>query len=253
MRGAKRQVGMALVLGLLAGTAAAEGKLTYGTPGGQAGQYMEIGQSAVRMSQGGQAQWMLYREAEKALYIVDDGQKSYQKVDREMIDSLKRQIDAMRAQIDAQMAQLPPAQREMMRGMMPQVPDFSPAEYTIEMGDGQREVAGFQCRPLIVKENDTPVEEMCLASVEELKLTRGDLKLLQSMGQTMGDLAASFGAGSMAAVMKRNDGVPVEHRKPGEAQPRSVLLKVDRGAQPAERFKLPSGYTAKPLYPGMPQ
>ena len=243
-------VAMAAGLLLVATVATAAGKLSYGPPGGQAGQFIEIGQSAVRMSHQGRGQWMLYRDGDQALYIVNDRDRSYQRVDAEMLDSLSRQIQAMQAQVEAQLAQLPPEQREMMRGMMPKLPNHSQADYSVEFGDEQRKVSGFACRPLVVKNGGEPVEEICLASIDELKLSESDLNLLKRMGDTMGEMAASLGAGSMAAVMEASDGVPVEHRKAGAEQAESVLLKVEREAQPAGRFTVPEGYEEKPLIPG---
>lgn len=138
----------------------------------------------------------------------------------------------------------------MMQGMMPKMPDFEQGNYSVRLGKENRQAAGYSCRPLVVLQDDQPIEEMCLAAISDLKLSKADLKLLERMGKTMGELAASFGAGSMAAVMEASEGIPVEHREPGAAQPRSVLLKVEPGTQPVERFALPAGYKPQPLFPG---
>ncbi len=244
---------MSGLLGLLLASslALAEGKLSYGREGAAPSQFLEIGANAVRMSQAGQGQWMLYRDQDRTLYIVDDSQRSYQKVDAALVKSLKQQISRMQAQIEAQLAALPPEQRQMMQGMMPRMPDFEQGNYSVKLGKDKRQAAGYSCRPLVVMQDDTPVEEMCLAAISELKLSKSDLALLERMGKTMGELAASFGAGSMAAVMEAKEGIPVEHRDPGAPHPRSVLLEVEPGAQPAERFSLPEGYKPQPLFPGL--
>jgi hypothetical protein len=215
-------------LSLCCTQAIADGLLGYGRPGTSAQQFLEMSTDAVRMSQPGQAQWMLYRDAEKTVYIVDDGQRSYQRMDKEMAAKLQAQIKAIKMQLEAQLAMLPPEQREMMKGMMPAVPDFGARHYTVETYGDPRKVAGYTCQPVRVLEDGKPSEEICLAK-----------------------MASSFGAGSMAAVLEKMDGVPVEHRRPGAASAELELLELNHDKQAPERFALPAGYAQRSVFPGM--
>ncbi|MGJ8668446.1 MAG: hypothetical protein ACSHXK_03060 [Oceanococcus sp.] len=232
----------------------AAGNLSYGQVGGEAQQMMEYGHDAVRMSQRGQAQWMLYKDKEQTLYVIDDSKKSYQKVTKEMAQQLGKQVDAMKSQIEAQMAMLPPEQREMMRGMMPKIPDIAQQHnYRVENDGKAREVASYACQPILVYDNDEPSEALCIASLKDLKVTSQDFALLKRMGETMSSFAAQFGAGSMAAVMDKIDGIPVEHRKAGSETAQSVLLRVGQEEPKPERMSVPKGYAEQSLMQGFGQ
>lgn len=244
---------MALLLGVCASAAGAQGRLNYGPPGGSTEQVLEIGVDAVRMTQSAATTWLLYRDDEAALYIVDDGQRAYQKVDQAMAEALMEQIRTMQAAVEAQLAMLPPEQREMMRSMMPPVPDYSAASYRVELLQGRHKAAGYACRALRVLKDDKPLEQMCLVSVEALKLKPADLALLKRMSATMSQVAADFGANAMAAVLEEVDGIPVEHRDPGADRAKLVLLGIERGMPPAGRFKVPAGYRQQAMFPGAPQ
>ncbi len=235
----------------LSGVASAAGTLSYASPGNEGRQLLEIGAQAVRMSQSGQPQWMLYQDADKTLYIVDDTQRSYNRVTEEAAQALAKQVAGLQKQIEQQLAMLPPEQREMMKGMLPQVPDMSKHNFRVEKGEGMRKVGDYSCRPATVFDNDKPSEELCLATVKEVGLKDADLNLLKRMGAAMSAMASQFGAGSMAAVLDQMDGVPVEHRAPGAKQPKATLVGVNTSAPDAARFKLPEGYSERPLFPGM--
>ena len=241
-------------------SALAGGTLSYGQPGtaakaeAQPAQVLEIGDTAVRMSQRGQAQWMLYQDGEKTLYIVDDTKRSYSKVTKQMADQLAAQISGMKAQVEAQLANLPPQQREMMKGMMPKLPDFNlDHTYRIEKSGDARKVGVYNCQPITVFDNDKATEELCLAKIKDVGLKQADMDLLKRMGEALSRMAANFGAGSMAAVLDKIDGVPVEHRKAGDKVAQAVLIKADASTPAANRFTLPEGYSEQALFPGMPQ
>ncbi len=235
----------------LSGAACAAGTLSYASPGSEQRQLLEIGANAVRMSQQGEAQWLLYHDADKTLYVVDDTSRSYNRVTAEAANALSQQVAALQKQIEQQLAMLPPEQREMMKGMLPQAPDLSSHTFRVEKGEGRREVGGYSCQPVTVFDNDKPSEELCLASVKAVGLKVSDMALLKRMGEAMSAMAAQFGAGSMAAVLDQIDGVPVEHRAPGAERAKAVLKEVDHETPDAQRLSLPQGYTERPLFPGM--
>lgn len=232
-------------------TALAAGTLSYASPENEGHQQLEIGASAVRMSQQGQPQWLLYQDADKTLYIVDDTQRSYNRVTEQAAEALAKQVATLQKQIEQQLAMLPPEQREMMKGMLPQVPDMSKRNFRVEKSQGTRTVGKYTCQPVTVYDNDKASEELCLADVSAVGLKAADLKLLKRMGETMSAMASQFGAGSMAAVLDQMDGVPVEHRAPGAKQAKATLVKVDTAAPDAARLSLPEGYSERPLFPGM--
>ncbi len=248
----RARISMGLAWLLLPVMGFADGHLAYGPPGGQPQQMMEFAEGAVRMSQQGEAQWMLYRDEEKTLYIIDDAQRSYHKVTRQMAQDMAERVSAMQAQIEQQMAMLPPQQREMMKSMMPKLPDMAQQHsYRVEKDGAPRQSGAYNCQPFTVYDNDQASELLCLAAVKDVGVAKADFELLKRMGETMSSLAAQFGAGSMAAVLDKIDGLPVEHRKPGDSAPQAVLLSSGNKAPEAARMSLPEGYSEKPLMPGM--
>lgn len=249
------RTGLGLALGFLPLVSMAAGNLSYGQPGGETQQLLEFGSDAVRMSQQGQPLWMLYKDKDQTLYIVDDSKKSYQKVTQEAADALGKKVAAMQKQINDQLANLPPQQREMMKGMMPKMPDLMQAhEFRVEKDGAKRKVGEYDCQPYIVYDNDKPSQALCLASIKAVGISADDFALFKKMGQTMSSMASQFGAGSMAAVMDKIDGIPVEHRKPGAQSPQAVLLHAGSKAPDPKRLSVPAGYKERPLMPaGMPQ
>lgn len=249
------RVGLGLAVAALPLSVIAAGNLSYGKPGGKTEQLLEFGKDVIRMSQQGQPEWMLYTDKDKTLYVVDDGSKSYQKVTPETAAQLGQKIDAIKKQFEEQLANIPPQQREMMKGMMPKMPSFAQqTEYRVEKSGKARKVGQYDCQPYTVYEDDKPSETLCLASIKDVGVSKADFALFKNMGETMSGLAAQFGAGSMAAVMDKIDGIPVEHREPGAQSPQAVLLHAGDKAPDSERLVVPAGYQEKPLMPtGMPQ
>lgn len=244
-------VGGLMLLGGSIPIAGAEGMLSYGPPGGPESQRLEIGAAAVRMSRADSASWLLYRDDEQAIYIVDDAQRSYQRVDRSAAESIMAQIKRLQAEVERQLAALPPDQREMMRSMMPKVPEFTPGSYRLDVQENEGKAAGYACKNVIVYRDESAVEEMCLSRVKALGLVDQDMQMLKRMGGILSQVAANFGADAMATVLEKVEGIPVEHRDPGARQAKLQLLKVQSGTQPERRFSVPQGYQQQSLGIGL--
>ena len=242
-----------ILLTAVCGVVQADHRLEYSETGGGLN-VLEVGHQAVRMQQQGESQWMLYRHDEKAFYLVDSEQRSYQKMDQSTGQAMNQQLQALQAQMEAQLAGMPPEQREMMKQMMPKMPGLGqPVEYTVKPSGDTRKVAGYSCQPVTVFKEGEPEEELCLGSPKELGIAQNDFALLKGMGELMSEVAASFGAGSMAAVLEEMDGLPVEHRAPGAKEPKATLTASRDAKLDAERFALPAGYSERELIPGQPQ
>lgn len=241
----------AMALSIACMPALADGRLAYGAPGAPPSQLLEFTASAVRMSQLGSAQWLLYRDQDQVIYLIDDAQRSYQRIDEDLADNLQQQLAKVRAQLEAQLAQLPPEQRAMMKQMMPALPQLAQAKYSVQERNVQRTVNGFACREVVVMKDGEVAEEICLAALKTLDISKRDFALLKRMGKTMGAVATGFGAGSMAAVLEQIEGVPVEHRRPGAAKAEAQLLELNHERQPKQRFELPQAYSERAFFSGL--
>lgn len=240
------------VLALCPALSHGAGNLAYGPLGGKPQQLLEIADNTVRMSSQGQSQWVLYRDQGETLFLVDDAQRSYSQVTRETAAQLNARVAQMQKQVEAQLAMLPPAQREMMRGMMPKLPDFTAQhEFRLEKQDGTRKVGDWDCQPVLVYDNQQPSDQLCLAAVKSVGMAAEDFALIKRMSAVLGQFAAQFGGGSMAAVLEQLDGVPVAYRHLDSEQPESVLLRIGREAPAPERMQIPPDYREQSLMPGM--
>lgn len=249
----RREIWVGLVMSTVSSTVVADHRLEYVE--GEAGvNILEVGSQSVRMQRAGDTQWMLYRDTQRRFYLVDDSRKSYQQMDESTGKALQQQLSAIQQQMEAQLAAMPPEQREMMRQMMPKLPGAaSGSQYRVEETGDPREVAGYACQPVTVYKDDKADEALCLAQPKALGVAAEDFAVLKRMGELMSEVAASFGAGSMAAVLKAMEALPVEHRKPGAAKPSARLQSSESGAIAADRFAIPEGYQQRALIPGGPQ
>lgn len=238
---------LAVLFFALPGLVLAAGNLSYGPVGGKAQQMMEIGDGVMRMSMQGQSQWMLYRDDQQTVYMVDDAQRSYTKLDKQAAQQLNQQVTQMQKQIEAQLSALPPEQRAMMKSMMPAMPQLMEKHnYSVKKTGEEKQIQSWACQVYTVYDNGEPTDEFCVAPVKKLGVSQSDFELMKRMSTVLGSLAAQFGAGSMAAVIDKLEGMPVAFGSAGK-QPKSVLLRVGKETPDAARMMLPPDYKEQSL------
>ncbi len=151
--------------------------------------------------------------------LLDKKRNEYRVMDQAMMDSLGQQLAGMTAQMEAAMKGMPPAQRAQMEAMLKgklgstQIATPTGAAYTAK---GAGTVNGFRCTNYDGVENGTKTEEICAASMADLKLTAADFAVMEKLREYMAGLAKALQSSPMAAMSDASltkpgvNGLPVQ-------------------------------------------
>ncbi|MCO6413615.1 MAG: hypothetical protein J5I92_12830 [Thiogranum sp.] len=192
---------------------------------------IQIKGNMVRMSQPGQADYMLYDKTRDTVIHVRTAQQEYMEIDRATIDRYAGTISAMREQIAPQIAMMreqlknmPPEQRAMIEQRMGGMVDLGtmdsqPADDIRTVKRGSKTVSGFDCDLYEVLNGGQPVAEVCLATEADAGMSDADFDTLSAMMAFTRDMAGK--AQKLAAGM--TTGVP--NLDIGDAQGVPVAMK----------------------------
>jgi hypothetical protein len=201
---------------------------------------------------------VIYRADQDKAYNYDDERKTYTEMSRESLGQMRQQMDAALAQVRQQMANMPPDQRKMVEEMLAKQggalgqPGVAPT-VTFERSGGKQTVGKWSCEGYARLENGRKTQDMCIARIADVGLTRDDLKAFTSMsamlktglGRDQGT-AMDFDAMSKAIGF---EGVPVRTvvYLPNGRQHESTMKSVERKSLPPATFELPAGYTRQEI------
>lgn len=209
-----RRLALVCLAASLAPPAAADTVLEFDTTD-DAASTVRIVAGAVRIdgARGDENEWMLYRSAENALFIVSPADTSYTRLDEAAIDALGGQMDAARAEWADQLARLPPEQRAMAEKMMQQMTggaslEKAPAPEPKPTGE-QQTVAGIDCADYVVN-TGRGSEKLCVAEPEALAMSDDEFTTVRDMYTLLAKLSEATGfAGSAAPRADKLPGVPI--------------------------------------------
>lgn len=186
---------------------------------------------------------MIFLAQEKVLYLVDNAQRQYMKLDAGTIQRIA-------AAIEAQMASIPPAQRAMMQQMMGGGAPYTPPAISVEKSGQKKKVEGYNSSYMEVKVDGELRSKTWVAAFDDLK---GSCEIADAMKGMAGVFMSFLEAmpmaaeeGSEAVVMMRLfeeiGGFPVQSEdfEDGELESTSRLISVreeDLGS-----FAPPVGY-----------
>lgn len=244
-----RRLAIVCLLASLAPPVAADTVLEFDTTD-EAASTVRIVDDAVRIDGAGGAagEWMLYRAADDALFIVSPRDASYTRLDEQSIAALGGQMDAARAEWAKQMAKLPPEQRAMAEKMMKQMTggaslDKAPPPEPRPTGSEQT-VAGFACADYVV-DTGKGTEQLCVAKPDVLDMTADEFDTVRGMYALLAKLSEATGfAGSAAPRADNLPGVPILIQTAGGDR-KQRLRSVSHREQAADDFRVPEGYTER--------
>jgi hypothetical protein len=209
---------------------------------------------------------MIYRGDQGKVFVLDNETHSYMEMSPATMQAMKARMDQAMARMKQQMASMPEAQRKQMEAMMAQrgmpLPGQEPAaaaQISYEKSGDVRKVGKWNCTPYRAMANGKPQADLCIAKLEDLGLTRDDLKGLISLSGFMGKQMAQMGAQTppMASAdfdsMKKAigyDGFPIQTKQAapgGQGQFESTLQSVEHKDVPAGTFDLPAGYAKRDM------
>lgn len=204
----------------------------------------------VAMSIPGDGGMAIYDSQTGELTQVDHKSREYIVVDQETMDQAADQMSAMMKQMEAQLASLPKEQREAMMKMMPGMAGMGGNEKRpaakIEWTGSKDKVAGYRCRIATITEPDGTNNSACIASADELGMSKDDYQAIASMFETMQAFARRFSSEAPMPSLEQLDGVPIMMKDRGDGS--SVeLVSVDTDSLEAEIFEVPAGYKRRQM------
>ncbi len=204
---------------------------------------------------------ILFRD--DALIIVNDGEKTYSRLDEESIKAMSGQVNAAMKMLEEQMANMPAEQRAMMEKMMKgKMPSASNRPSIRLEQQGREKVGGHDCARYVIFEDDEKVSEVFAAPISSIDGADQAMQALRGMAEFGRKLVEAMpAAGQMAgladgpfAMLDQIEGFPVLTRfYDGDEVIQEVELKsiVSRTLDSA-LFSPPAGYKETALLgPGL--
>ncbi|MDZ7828677.1 MAG: DUF4412 domain-containing protein [Halofilum sp. (in: g-proteobacteria)] len=252
----KAPLALLAAISLATGTAAADTRMSYSTPGGSSPQ-IAIKGDQIRMEGSDRGRGItLFDASSRQMTVIDPSKRNYYRMDAESMKQQGRQMSEqmrqMREQMEKQLENMPEEQRKMMRKQMEQMMPDQPAasaggEVRFESSGESARVAGIACEISTVYREGEPIQRVCIASPGSLGMSSGDRDTLRSLFSFLQEMASSFGGAHMGAqvpakMMETFDGVPIRSEDL-QGQKSWTLRNVETGNIDAAEFSIPSGYT----------
>lgn len=206
---------------------------------------VQTSQGLVRVEQAAAPNiYMLFDSKSGQLSVVNVEYKSYQQITPERIAQAATEITAAREQLKANFHKLPAAQQQQLKPLLDQMTNAEKADRTLVAKD-KSAAAGITCQQYDVLLNDKPVQQVCSASAKALKISDADYSNIASMLTMLAEISKNLsGQGSNAAISpKEINGLPIITSDP-KAKSSNRLKGISRDKIPADRFVIPSDYTA---------
>jgi hypothetical protein len=211
---------------------------------------------------------MIYRGDQGKVFTTDKAQRSYMEMSPETMKAMKARMDQAMDRMKQQLASMPEEQRKQVEAMMTSrgmaLPGQSaaPPQIAYEKIGDVRKVGKWDCIPYKVTANGKPQADLCVAKIEDIGLTRDDLKPLISLSAFMKKQRSQIGAPPppMAEAdfdaLKQAigyDGFPIQTTQAapgGQGQFASTVQSVEHKDIPSGSFDLPSGFAKRDMGPG---
>jgi uncharacterized protein DUF4412 len=196
---------------------------------------------------------VVFDGVKQAMYIIDDGKKTYSEITKEDLDRVAAQMQGM-------MAQLTPEQRAqaeaMMRGRggrgLPGMGGSAPKPTFKKVGTDK--VGKWTCDKYDVLTGDAKTGEICTVDPSALGFTAADFEVTKQLAEFFGKMMPQnaermFAIGSLE--QQGYSGVPVRHVSiNGDARTTTELVDVTRQSFPASTFEVPAGYQKEAMFGG---
>ena len=214
-----------------------------------------------RLKMGGNGdEGMIYRGDRHATWVLNATKHTYREMNPETMAQMRAQMDASLEKMKERMQSMPEAQRNQMEAMMAQR-GLGQGEHTVtyDKVGGARTVGKWSCTPYKRSLDGKEQEELCLARMSDVGLTRDDLKAFEQFSSFMQQGFAPAGGGQRAtavfdlAGMSKAvgyDAFPIQvthHDSDGTVENQSTVTAVTRKTIAASMFEIPAGYTKEEM------
>lgn len=198
----------------------------------------------------------IFRGDKELIWVVDDRTKSYEQIDKAVLEQMSAQLTAAKAEMQARLDALPADQRaqaeEMMKKFAGGMQDVAPVmKPDYRKTAESKAIDGHACTKYDVYSGDDLTSHAWVAPYADLALTEKDGAVFEKMGAFVAKLS-----GPMASLQKKDyipmhelGGVPLlsEEVEDGKVTLETRVESVTRGPAPAGSFEVPAGYKLRPM------
>jgi hypothetical protein len=199
---------------------------------------------------------VIFRGDKELLWIVQDGKRSYQTIDKAALDRMAAQVSDAKAQMEASLAKMSPEQRAQTEAMMKKfgggMPGAAPAKRIDYRKTAEtRMVNGHLCTKYDTYWGGELVSYAWVAPYSAMKLAPGDAAVFKKMAEFVNKMTAGLGRYEKQDFMPMNElnGIPLltQQVEKGKVTSETLVESVSRAPLAPGTFDLPAGYKAEPM------
>ena len=209
-----------------------------------------------RLREAGDSTEMIYRGDLDRFWTLDMRERRYDEMTRGAMQQMRAQMDAAMQQMRQQMQSMPEAQRKQIEAMMAKHEAPRPQEVRYDKAGQPRKVGAWNCAPYRVTTNGAPSEELCLARMSDLGLSRGDLKAFSSLSSFVLEIAGPSQGGLRTTTFNFDDMAKavgfdafpieaIEYAHDGKVDSRTTIKAVEHKSIAPDMFDIPKGFTKR--------
>jgi hypothetical protein len=209
---------------------------------------VQDGKIAVRQVGGNPDQDILFDASINTLFIIDHLNKSYYKIDQNVIDKVSSMIDSLSTVAESQQGVLSDLMETLGLGR-----EDEDIEIDIRDTSKTLSAAKIECRLFREYRNGKLASELCIASRENLFSLGEHYSTLNSFYEfgdqlinRAGSILANMGMTVPDVTRLRNDGLPILMYMANEKIKTGLVRIKEENAAP-DNFTLPSGYIQTPI------
>lgn len=203
---------------------------------------------------------LVYLGDRNEILSISDHARSYAKLERETLSLLEGRTRRARREVDGQLQNLPSDQRkafERLLGVSRQDPNMAENPVVVTSQDEMAEVAGFECKRVVMSRSDFAVGEACIASWDRIGLTEDDMEVFRALANFQRDAMGNRALTPMELVpnqpldlITQFGGLPLSFERRVKGNPRSAIRvsSVERVPTLAVLFEAPTDYALRPGY-----
>ena len=199
---------------------------------------------------------VIFRGDKQVMWVLNDGKRSYQQLDKAFFDQMGAQMTGAQAQMRASLEKMPPEQRAQAEAMMkkmggPAAGGAGTARIEYRKTAETRTINGHRCTKYDTYWGKDLVSYAWVAPYSAMKLTASDAAVFEKMAAFVEKMTSAIGAPQAQdySAMHRLGGVPLltQQVKGGKVTSETLLESVSRGPVPPGSYDLPAGYKAEPM------
>jgi len=220
--------------------------------------YLDKGYALVKNA-GNRNTDMLFRAADRTLFIINHDRKSYIEMNPTIMKKTVQQISGMMAALQAQLQNLPAAQRKKMQQMLGGAGGSTAPKRpaTLQKTGKTARYAGIRCQQYIITSpSQKNKAQACFSTEQAAGLSRAEsdtLRALYRFGEQMAKSASNLLGKNNPTAFLPKGGLPgvllYSKRMQGSAD-EIKLLSVEHKAVAASLYRTPAGYRKMTL-PGV--